>query len=176
MKKIFLVPIYLLLTLATFAQTETLATAESILSAAYKQAAKEKKNVFVMFKASWCGWCKKMSASMTDSSTKKYFDDNYVTVKLTVQESAEKKELENPGAAEILEKYKAVNAGLPFFMVLDAKGNSLGNSFVNGENLGCPASAEEVDAFVELLKKTSKINTNGLDAISTRFKKNAPVK
>ena len=45
-------------------------TTESILSTAYNQAQKEKKNVFVIFSASWCGWCKKMDASMNDRTTK----------------------------------------------------------------------------------------------------------
>ncbi len=149
-------------------------TSESILAAAYKQAAAENKNVFVMFHASWCGWCKKMDASMDDVTTKKYFDENYVRVHLKVQENPAKKNLENPGAAEFLKKFKGEEAGLPFFMVLDKKGKLLGDSFVNGGNLGCPASSDEVASFMVLIKKTSKINEDGMQAISNRFKLNNP--
>lgn len=35
-------------------------TASDILKNASKKAKLENKNVFVMFNASWCGWCKKM--------------------------------------------------------------------------------------------------------------------
>ena len=153
---------------------QNIPTAESILTAAYKQAAAENKNVFVIFHASWCGWCKKMDASMNDVTTKKYFDENYVRVHLTVQENPAKKNLENPGAAEFLKKFKGEKAGLPFFIVLDKKGKLLGDSFVNGENLGCPASSDEVASFIVLIKKTAKINEEGLQAISNRFKLNIP--
>jgi thioredoxin-related protein len=32
-------------------------TAEAIMKQACEEAAKEKKNVFLLFHASWCGWC-----------------------------------------------------------------------------------------------------------------------
>ena len=147
-------------------------TAENILSAAYAKANKENKNVFVIFHASWCGWCKKMDASMEDATTKKYFDDSYVTVHLTVQESAANKNLENPRAAEFLKTFKGENAGLPFFVVLDKSKTVLGDSFINGSNIGCPASEKEVAAFSMLLKNTSKINADGLQIIAARFKQN----
>ena len=148
------------------------ATTENILSTAYKQASKENKNVFVIFHASWCGWCKKMDASMNDATTKKYFDDNFVTVHLTVLETEENKKLETPGASEFMKTLKAETAGLPFFTILNKNGNVLADSFVNGGNIGCPASETEVENFIILLKKTSKINEKGLAAITERFKMN----
>jgi thioredoxin-related protein len=172
MKKILLVSILMIGTFLGISQN--VPTAESILSAAYKQAAAENKNVFVMFHASWCGWCKKMDAAMNDATTKKYFDENYVTVHLTVQENPINKKMENPGAADFLKKFKGEDAGLPFFIVLDKKGKLLGDSFVNNENLGCPAAPEEVASFIILLKKSSKINEGGLQAIAARFKLNNP--
>ena len=147
----------------------------TIMAAAYKKAAKENKNVFVIFHASWCGWCKKLDASMNDVTTKKYFDDNYVIVHLTVQENPVNKKLENKGADLFLAKYKGEKAGLPFFLIMDKKGMKLGDSFVNGENLGCPASAKEVESFIVLLNKSSKVRGD-LQAVVTRFMQNAPQK
>jgi thioredoxin-related protein len=155
------------ITIASFAQNSG-----TIMAAAYKKAAKEHKNVFVMFHASWCGWCKRMDASMEDATTKKYFDDNYVIVHLDVQEKPEDKKLENPGADVFLKKYKGEKAGLPFFIIMDKGGNRLGDSFFNGENMGCPAAETEVNAFVELLKKTSKLNEEQQQAVVARFRKN----
>jgi thioredoxin-related protein len=144
----------------------------SVMAAAYKKAAKEHKNVFVIFHASWCGWCKKLDASMEDESTKKFFDDNYVTVHLDVQEQPKDKKLETPGADVFLAKYKAEKAGLPFFIIMDKTGKRLGDSFFNGENMGCPAAEGEVSSFIDLLKKTSKITEEQQQAVVTRFRKN----
>ncbi len=170
MRKVFFTSLFFYLAFTCFAQK--VPSTESILSAAYKQAAKENKNVFVIFHASWCGWCKKMDASMNDATTKKYFNDNFITIHLTVQESPANKNLENPGAAEFLKMLKAETAGLPFFVNLSKDGKVLADSFVSGGNIGCPASESEVTAFINLLKKTSKINNNGLEIIAARFKQN----
>ena len=153
---------------------QNIPTAENILSTAYAKANKENKNVFVIFHASWCGWCKKMDASMNDATTKKYFNDSYVTVHLTVQETPENKKLENPGAAEYLKSLKGETAGLPFFVILNNTGKVLEDSYENGGNIGCPASESEVAAFIILLKNTSTINKDGLEIIAERFKQNKP--
>lgn len=141
-----------------------------LLQKAYKQAKKENKKVFVMFHASWCSWCKKMEKNMQAETTKKLFDDNYVFVFLTVQERPDSKDLENPGAAELLAKYKADKQGIPFWVILDAKGKVLENAFnKKRENLGCPATPEEVTEFTAKLKKTSKLKEKDLAAIAEVF-------
>lgn len=147
-------------------------TTAVILKAATEKAEKENKNVFVIFRASWCGWCKKMEAAMNDVTTKKYFDDNYVTVHLTVQENEANKKLETPGAFIYMQSLNAAAAGLPFFVIINKKRKVLGDSFVNKQNLGCPAATEEVTSFIKLLKNTSSIDDTGLDAITKRFKLN----
>ncbi len=170
MKKFLL--LQFLLFLCGFISAQPVPNSGSIMAAAYKKAAKENKNVFVIFHASWCNWCKKMDASLNDETVKKTFDENYVTVHLTVNENAPNKNKENRGADVFLKKYKGQNAGLPFFVIMDKKGKFLGDSFVNGKNLGCPASEEEVAAFITLLKKTSKINEERLQVFSSRFRQN----
>jgi len=155
-------------------------SAEKILAEAGEIAAKENKKVFILFHASWCGWCKKMDMSMADAGVKKYFDDNYVIRHLVVYESRGKENLENPGALELLIKYKGNDQGIPYWMVFDPSGKLIADSKMRtdnqglgeGENAGCPASAEEVAHFIKVLKQTSRLTEDELNTIAARFRKN----
>jgi thioredoxin-related protein len=173
MRTYFLSIVLILAVLVGKAQDKT-PTAESVMNLAYQQAKKQQKKVFVMFHASWCGWCKKMDKAMQDKTCQSFFTDNFVITHLTVQESGEKKALENEGADALMEKWGGKKRGLPFWVILNEKGEMLANALMdNGENTGCPTSPEEVDAFVKALQKTTKIDEKMQKAIAERFKKNA---
>lgn len=159
-----------LLIFAAFAVTNAQESASAIMEKAYVQAGKENKKVIVMFHASWCGWCKKMDKNMTGDACGKFFTDNYVMAHITVKESPKNKDLNNPGGEDLLKKFKGDQAGLPFWVILDAKGNILADSFNGkGENLGCPGTPEEVVEFTAKLKKTSKLTDKQLAVIKETF-------
>lgn len=144
--------------------------ASVVVDKAIAQAKKENKKVFVMFHASWCGWCKKMDKAMENPACKDLFNTNYVIAHLTVKESPKNSSLENPGGEVILNKYKGEQAGLPFWVILDANGELLTDSFdAKGENLGCPSTAKEVADFTAKLKRTSKLNDRQLAVIANTF-------
>ncbi|MCY7311104.1 MAG: thioredoxin family protein [Chitinophagaceae bacterium] len=172
---------FIMLMSVVFAKAQpTPASASDILKEAYQQAAKENKNVFVMFHASWCCWCHKMDKSMNDPACKKFFDDNYIIRHLVVDEAKDKKNLENPGAAEMKIKYNGDGQGIPFWLVFDKQGNLLSDSKIRkegdgpekGDNAGCPANENEVNFFIDVLKKTSSINKGQSDIIRKRFREN----
>lgn len=166
LKLITLLFIATLFTIPTKAQN----SASSILEEALNQAKAENKNVFVKYSASWCGWCKKMDKQMKSDSCKSFFDSNYVTVTLVVNESEKNKHLENPEAIDFLTKNKGDKSGLPFWVILDNTGMLIEDSFdANGDNLGCPATEKEVAEFISILKKTSNLTENDLDIISKTF-------
>lgn len=152
--------------------------AADVLAMAKKQAKKEGKNVFIMWHASWCGWCHRMDSLMNAPDVKEYFDSNYVIEHLVVKESKDKKDLENPGAEELLSSYLGDKSGIPFWVILDKKGNLLADSFMRadsvgmdqpGTNTGCPAQQEEVDYFIKVLNETAAIPEEGLEKIAARF-------
>ncbi|MGD0340743.1 MAG: thioredoxin family protein [Bacteroidales bacterium] len=178
--KIFLAAFIILISSASFSQ-EAPEPAAKILEKAYKQAAKEKKNVFVIFHASWCGWCRKMEASLNDPSCSEYFQRSYVLVHLTVLENGDLKKTENPGAEDMFKKYAGDKSGIPFFLIFDKKGKLLADSQIRkegegldkpGKNMGCPAADDEVAVFVGILRKTSKITDAETAAVTDRFRKN----
>ena len=152
---------------------DRVASAEEVLKRAYTQAAGENKNVLLIFHASWCGWCHKMDTSLNDKMVKPLVDKNYVTAHLTVYESKDKKDLENPGALEFLAKQGGADEGIPYWLVLDKKGTVLATSeFEPGRNSGCPASEKEVAYFIGVLKKTSSLKEEELKVIAKRFRMN----
>jgi len=156
-------------------------SANKVLQEAMQQAGREKKNVLVIFHASWCGWCHKMDSSINDPGCKKFFEDNYVIRHLVVDETKDKKNLENPGANELRLKYHGDEEGIPFWLIFDKDGNMLADSQIRpagttaaakGENVGCPAAEKEVSYFIEVLKKTSHITDAEQSAIEKRFRQN----
>ena len=158
----------------TTGRAQTTPSADQVLQAAYAKAAREHKKVFLICHASWCGWCGKMESSMNDASCKKFFDDNFVITHLVVMESKGKENLENPGARNLLKRYKAESSGIPFWMVFDAEGNMLADAKMppKNSNVGCPAKEEEVEYFIDVLKKVTNPTEGELNAIRTRFRKN----
>lgn len=157
---------------------------DQIMAAAKAQAKAEHKNIFVIFHASWCGWCKKMDASMQDPTTKDYFDKNYVIKHITVHETGDSVVLENPGGLRLLEANGGGQSGIPFWLIFDQDGKLLADSKMRkegqdkdeGQNIGCPSIPSEIDAFIALLKQTSSISSTEAAAIRDRFLKNAPAK
>lgn len=146
--------------------------ADVVLNKALSEAKSKNKNVLLMFHASWCKWCHVMEKNMNLPETKPIFDKKFVTAYVDVQEMGEKKKLENPGGEALMEKYKGKDAGLPFWLVLNPKGEVLADSFNDkNENLGCPSTAEEVDVFVAKLKKSSKMNDKELQTVKQTFLK-----
>lgn len=171
MKKCFLLLAFLFSTSLLYGQK--VPSADEVLKTAYQQAATENKNVFLIFHASWCGWCRKMDTAMRDPSVKPFFAKNYVITHLTVYERADKKNLENAGAEQFLTAHGGNDKGIPFWIILDKDGNTLADSQLRpGVNSGCPATKEEVAHLITVLEKTSTINSGEKLAIEKSFRRN----
>lgn len=156
------------------------ASAEEIMKEAFATAQKKDKKVLIIFHASWCGWCHKMDTTLNDVSVKEFFDQNFVIRHLVVFESKGKANLENPGALDLITQYNGKDQGIPFWLIFDKSAKFLADSrmptIVDGveklQNTGCPATKEEVDYFIGVLKKTTSLKEGQLEKIKTRFRKN----
>jgi thioredoxin-related protein len=172
MKKYFLI-LFLSFVFANIGNAQQTPSADAVLKEARAKATKENKKIMVIFHASWCVWCHKMDNSLNDPSVKAFFDKNYVITHLTIDESPDKKNLENPGAEELNKKWGGKNQGIPFWVIMDTNGTILADSQIEpGKNVGCPANAEEVAHFLKVLKKTSSITNEQIAAVEKRFRRN----
>ena len=152
-------------------------SAESLMDAAVKTAKSQNKIVLVHFGASWCVWCRHLDDMLQGPELGRLFADHFVIVHLTVQESDDKKQLENPGAEEMMTKEGASKSGVPVFMFFDQAGNKIADSLAlpNRANIGYPASPEEIEAFGGILEKTTPRMTAAQRAsIIDYLKKHAP--
>lgn len=183
--KTTIVLLFVLLSYGALAQQATPPQADAVMKEACAKAKAEHKNLILMFHASWCGWCKKMTACFEDPTCSKYFDDNYVITYLDILERDGKKGLENPGAMDVLKNLHGnPEGGIPFWVVMTPEGKVLGNSYLPhadgtpgtaNDNVGCPAEDNEVAYFTGLLKNSSKLTDDQLAVIATRFHKNKTV-
>ena len=152
--------------------------ADKIITTAYKEAKATHKNVFLIFHASWCSWCKRLEKAIQSDELKKIFEDNFVITHLDVLERGDKiAALENPGGKEYLNKFGGEKSGLPFYVFLNSKKKMLANSNVmpGDQNIGYPGTSEEIAKFGELLKSSAKkMDKKQLQAILEFFKKTAP--
>ncbi len=160
-----------LLTLALTATAfEARKPAKLEIESAVAKAVKSKKNVYIMFTASWCGYCKLHKKFMDEN--KDFYSKNFEYIEIYVNESAELKNSETPGGAEYLKKWKGEKSGIPYLVVLNSKGEVLGNSLAKqddgGSNIGHPMTEDEISTYMTLLSKAapnaSKADLEGIKA------------
>lgn len=163
----------LLLFIAVCFSSVAAPSAGQVLATAKTKAAAEHKTIYVHFGASWCPWCKRLDAFLERPDIKPVFERYFIPVKLVVQESPKNKALENPGAEALLQQFGGPS-GLPYFAFLNEQGELLVNSKRNGENIGYPALPEEIDYFLQMMKKAApKISQSDLEAIGGALKEAA---
>ena len=174
----FLILSLIFIPVSLVGQTSTPDSAQTIVKAALLEAQSAKKNVFLIFHATWCGWCKRLEKAINDTAVKPLIDENYILTLLDVQERGDKiQTFENPGGQNLMSGYGGGHAGLPFFVFLDKHGKVIANSnaMPKKQNIGYPGSIEEITAFVNLLKETAPhLTGNQREIIQNYFEVHAP--
>lgn len=150
------------LALATVSAFAQIPSAESLVKSSVDAGKRTKKNVFVRFTASWCGWCHKMQGVLDQKEIKPIWDKYFVSTAVVVLENGDKEQLEHPGGEALMEANGGKGQGIPFFYFLDsATGKVIVNSLMPAKgtakpaNVGCPYEPNEIDFFMETLKRAA---------------------
>jgi len=147
-----------LLVTPTFAQSaSTGATADEVMAQLKSEAATQHKNILLMFGASWCGNCHLFDRFLADPTIHPLMDKTFVFADLASGEQKNDKRHANiPGGPELQTSLGGGKAGFPYLVMLDASGAPLANSIApKTGNIGYPDSAQEIDWFMEMLKKAA---------------------
>ena len=155
MRSLLLLPALLAFNLAAQAPPP----AQTLVDQALEAARPGGRTVLVAFHASWCSWCRRLEATLARPAVKAIMDRHFVIQWLTIQERGAKQALDNPGGAELYQRWTGgAKSGIPFYLVLDAKGLPVSSSIrslapgAEAGNMGYPGSPEEIQGFLALLK------------------------
>jgi len=132
-------------------KSDTPASADVLVSSAQEQARQSEKNVIVVFRASWCRYCRRLEAMLSDPEVRAVLDARFQIVWLQVLEPPARKAEETPGAVKLMQSWGGTG-GLPFYAILSPERKQ---PLVTSGSLGFPMSPEENDRFIELLQSTT---------------------
>lgn len=149
--------------------------ASHLIDSVFQKARAGKKNVFLLFTATWCGPCNELKRAIHDEYNIQYFENNYVILELYGSEVGDKKKDENPGTKDVIVKYEGDTSALPYWIILNSKGVKLQDNYIKTdsnstkkENIGFSFRPENLNQFLSFIKKTSKLTNNELKMIYDR--------
>ncbi len=138
--------------------------AAAVVEAGVAQAGSDDKLVFLHFGAPWCGWCHYLENWMAEPANHALLSRVFVDVKVDTDRIQ--------GGEEILKKYCKQPGGIPWFVFLDGKGESVVDSHGSDGNIGFPSAEHEIAHFVSMLEKTQKFTAEEIDQLKASLVEN----
>ena len=140
-------------------------TSELVNDALIK-AKEQDKYVFVNYMSSSCEQSKKILSQLKSDLCKPLFDTSYILVNITLSDE----EVKNHAYNTKKSSKNSHNSDFPFWYILDNNGSFIEISYdLNGNNLGYPENRKEVDQFMKVIKKTSKLSDVKLELMANSF-------
>ncbi|MFO0810485.1 MAG: thioredoxin family protein [Gemmataceae bacterium] len=141
------------------------ADAQAILDAALAAADKDGKQVFIHFGAPSCGWCHRLDNFLAREDIAALLGPDFVDVKIDISRMDHGK--------DVLATYRKGDAGgIPWFVIVDAKGKAVVTSDGPKGNIGYPYEPHEIDQFLVILKQSArKLEPAQMDQIEAALRK-----
>jgi thioredoxin-related protein len=123
--------------------------AEALLRDALARASSDDKKVFLRFGAPWCGWCHRLDDFLARPEISAILDADFVMLKIDIDRMKSGK--------DVLSRYRPQESGIPWFVILDAKGQKLAKSEApDGSNIGYPVEPKEIETFMAMITATGR--------------------
>lgn len=131
--------------------------AEAVVADALAGASAEHKRVLLTFGAPWCGWCHRLERYLARPEVAKALADDFIVRKVDIDRMTH--------GRDVIGRYRKVDGGIPWYVVLDADGKALGTADADFGNIGYPFEPNEIDAFIKLFESQGVLEPAQLDAL-----------
>lgn len=139
--------------------------ADDLLKKGVETAKKDKKHVFLVFRAE-NPICDAMDKFHADAEVKKTLEKYFVIVTIDLAK--------HEGAGDVYGKYGG-QRGTPAWTILDSASKVIGDSGDNTDNVGFPVEAKEFDHYFKEFKKAyPKLTDAEVELLTKKMKANAP--
>jgi len=137
------------------------------LADALSRAGSDDKRVFLTFGAPWCGWCHHLADWLAQPEVSTILDRDFVVAKIDIERMT--------AGDEVMKQYRTESTGgIPWYVILDAKGKKLATADDPGSNIGYPFSPKEIDQFLALIHgQAHRIDAAALDQLRKSLNENA---
>ena len=123
------------------------ANAEDALAAALRQAREQDKRVLLHVGTPYCGWCKVLSAFLTEHEA--VLSKDFVDLKIDTKRMLQ--------GEEVAARFQPPDSsGVPWMVILDGSGKVLATSIGPKGNVGYPVLPAEIDHFMSMLADTKQ--------------------